>query len=102
MYVDDFLLAPNTITTLNAIKKLLAKEYNMKNLGKVKIIIAWQVTRDIVAHIMKIDQSALIRDLVIKKRLTKYNVNVILIKARSSIKMLEPNDYNETDIHMYQ
>lgn len=41
--------------TSNIIKKLLANKYNMKNLGKVKIIIKWQVTRDKVMHIIKID-----------------------------------------------
>lgn len=48
------------MTILNTKKKSLAKEYNMKNLGEVKTIIKWQVTRDTIAYTMKIDQSAFI------------------------------------------
>lgn len=39
VYVNDFLLASNTMTTLKALKVSLAKEYNTKNLGEVKTII---------------------------------------------------------------
>lgn len=88
--------------TLNVIKKLLAKKYNMKDLGKVKTIIEWQVTKNTAACTMKIDQSAFIRDLIIEKRLNKCNANVIPMKTGLSLKMLEPNDYDKTDLHIYQ
>lgn len=89
------------MTTLNAIKKLLARKYDMKDLGKVKTIIGWQVIRDMAARIMKINQSAFIRDLIIEEGLTECNANVIPMKARSFIEMPEPNDYDETDIYTY-
>lgn len=41
VYVVDFLLASNTMGTLESLKQLLAKEYNMKDMGKVKTIIGW-------------------------------------------------------------
>lgn len=46
VYVDDFLLASKHRKPLNRIKKKLKKEYNIKDLGKVKMIIGWQVTQD--------------------------------------------------------
>ena len=90
------------MTTLNAIKKSLAREYDMKNLGKVKTIIGWQVTRDTAARTMKINQLTFIRDLIIEEGFTKCNANVIPMKAGSSIEMPERDDYNKTDIHTYQ
>lgn len=54
VYVDNFLLASNTMTTLEALKELLAKEYDVKDLGEVKTMIGWQITRDTAAHTMKI------------------------------------------------
>lgn len=51
---------------------------------------------------MKLDQLAFIRDLVIKKGLVKYNANVIPIKARSAIKILNLNNYNETNFCKYK
>lgn len=85
VYVDDFLLASNTMTTLRALKASLAREYDTKDLGEVKTIIGWQIHRDPAAGTMKIDQSAFTRDLVIEEGLTDCNANVIPMKASSSI-----------------
>lgn len=41
MYVDNFLLASNTMDTLQALKNKLGKKYKMKDLGEVKTIIGW-------------------------------------------------------------
>lgn len=86
---------------LELLKHLLAKKYNMKYLNKVKTIIGWQVIKNSIIGTMKIDKSTFIRDLVIEKDLTNCNTLVISIKAKSSIKMLDPNDYNETNLHKY-
>ena len=55
VYVDNFLLASNTMSTLGALKNSLAKEYNTKDLGEVKTIIRWQISRDTAVGTMKID-----------------------------------------------
>lgn len=57
-YVNDFLLASDTMDTLEALKKSLSKEYNTKDLGEVKTIIGWQINRDTASGTMKISQSA--------------------------------------------
>lgn len=74
----------------------------MKDLSEVKTIIGWQVTRDMATHTMKIDQSAFIKDLVIKESLIDCNTNIISIKVSSAIEMSKSNDYDKTDIHTYQ
>lgn len=43
VYVDNFLLASKYQKSLDWIKKKLKKKYNVKDLGKVKMIIRWQV-----------------------------------------------------------
>ena len=88
--------------TLNVLKQSLAKEYDTKDLREVKTTIRWQIERDTAASTMKIHQSAFIRDLVIKEGLTDYNANVISIKAGLSIEILDPEDYEEADLHTYQ
>ncbi len=60
MYVDDFLLASNTMAILETLKKSLSKEYDTKGLRKVKTIIGWQIGRDHASRTMKIDRSAFI------------------------------------------
>lgn len=47
---------------------------------------------------MKINQSAIIRDLVIKERFIDCNLNVIPIKAGSAIKMTDLENYKKTEL----
>ena len=102
VYVDDFLLASNTMATLNALKASLAREYDTKDLDEVETIIGWQIHRDHAAGTLKIDQSAFVRDLVLEEGLTDCNANVIPMKAGSAIDMSDPEDYEEVDLHTYQ
>lgn len=74
----------------------------MKDLGEIKTIIGWQITRNLVVHTMKIDQLVFIRDLVIEKGLTDCNANVILMQASSAIEMTDPKDYEGTKLQEYQ
>lgn len=39
IYVDDFLLASNTMNTLKTLKKFLSKKYDTKDFREVKTII---------------------------------------------------------------
>lgn len=54
VYVDDFLLALNTMRTLEGLKASLSREYDVKDLGEVKTIIGWQITRDPASRTMKV------------------------------------------------
>lgn len=102
VYVNDFLLASKHRRSLDWIKECLKNEYNVKDLGEVKTIIGWQVTRNWDVGTLKIDQSAFIRDLLEEENLTDCNAVNIPMKAGSFIEMLEDDDYEETDIKAYQ
>lgn len=54
------------------------------------------------AGTIKINQSAFIQDLVLEKRLTNCNADVIPMKAGLSIKMSDLEDYKEGDLYTYQ
>lgn len=102
VYINNFFLALNIINILNALKKFLVKKYDTNNLKEVKTIIGWQINRDTTAGTMKIYPSAFLRDLVIKKRLTNCNANIIPIKVGSSIKMRDLKVNKEADLCKYQ
>lgn len=70
----------------------------MKDLEKVKTIIRCQITQNIIASTINIDQSTFIRDFIIKKKLIDCNIYIILIKVGSVIKMPDPKSYNETNL----
>lgn len=74
----------------------------MKDPGKVKTTIGWQITRDPASSTMKIDQSAFIRDLVMDEDLSDYNANVVPIKAGSAIDMSDVDAYEQENLHTYQ
>lgn len=68
------------VGTLEALKKLVGKEYKMKALRDIKTIIDWQIIRDPVVRIIKIDLLIFIRNLIIEERFIDCNTNVIPIK----------------------
>ena len=51
---------------------------------------------------MKIDQLAFIKNLVIKKKFIEYNARVISMMTWLPIKILELDDHNKTNLHIYQ
>lgn len=55
IYVNNFLLASNTMVIFDALKESLAQEYNTKDLGQAKTIIKWQINRDVAMSTIKID-----------------------------------------------
>ena len=98
IYVDDFLLASNEMVILKALKKLLGKKYKIKDLGEVKTIIGRQITKDSVAHTMKINQSAFIIDLIIEEGRTDCNANISPMKRGSAIEMNNLDDNKDTEL----
>ena len=46
LYVDDILLIGNDVETLSNLKKWLAEQFQMKDLGEVSYILGIQIIRD--------------------------------------------------------
>uniref|UniRef100_A0A3Q7EE90 Reverse transcriptase Ty1/copia-type domain-containing protein n=1 Tax=Solanum lycopersicum TaxID=4081 RepID=A0A3Q7EE90_SOLLC len=46
LYIDDMLIAANNITEINILKKLLSKEFDMKDLGVAKKILGMEISRE--------------------------------------------------------
>ena len=101
-YVDNFVIAAKCQSSMEWIKTHLKGEYNVKDLREVKTITGWQVTRDLVAGTLKIDQSAFVRDLLEEEDLVDCNSVSIPMKAGSVIEMNDADDYEETDLKAYQ
>lgn len=102
VYIDNFFLASNNFKALQWLKNIITKEYNVKNLEEVCIIIGWQVTRNLEARTLKIDQSAFIQDLFKSENIIDYKSVNIPMKAGYFIKILEYNDYEEAEIKSNQ
>lgn len=100
IYIDDFLLVANQQDPLDWIKKALQKEYNVKELGKVKTIIGWQVTQSL--STLKIDQSAFIHDLAEEEGIRDCNPVNTPMKTGNFIEMQGKDDYEEVDLKVYQ
>lgn len=84
------------------LKSHLKAEYNIKDQKKIKMIIGWQVIRKLEVTTLKIDQSAFMTDLLEEKNLARCNSVKIPIKADSIIEIIDANDYEETNIKVYQ
>lgn len=74
----------------------------MKDLGKAKTIIRWEITKDIEAKTLKIYQKKYIRDFLEAKEITSYYITVSSIKTRSFISMDQADDDNPANLVIYQ
>lgn len=47
------------------------------------------------------NQLVFIKNFIIEKKFTKYNINIISIKTESAIETFELNDYKKTNFYIY-
>ena len=100
--MDNFLLVANSIQALGNLKQNLSKEYDMKDLEEVKIIIGWQITRDLFIKTIRVSSSPYIRDLLKEENFTNCNALTTLMKASSFIKINKSDDYDKANLGDYQ
>lgn len=74
----------------------------MKDLGEAKVFIGWEITRDLQAKSLKIDQKTYIRDLLESEGMSSCHPNVVPMKAGSTILMDQVGDDARADIAPYQ
>ena len=74
----------------------------MKDLGKAKTIIGWEIIKDIEAGTLKSDQKRYIRDLLEAKEITSYHSTIPHIKAGSFISMDQAGNENSDDLAEYK
>ena len=54
IYIDNFLLTANNMQAFNNLKENLFKKYDINDLGEVKTIIGWQITRNLARKTLKV------------------------------------------------
>ena len=59
-YVDDILLIGNDVETLSNVKKWLAEQFQMKNLGEASYILGIQIIRDRMNKLLELSQASYI------------------------------------------
>lgn len=102
VYVDDLLLGSRGYDALEWLKDELTKEFQIKDLGEARMIIGWEITRDLEAGTLKIDQKGYIRDLLEAEGMTSCHPTVLPIKAESFISMDQASDDSPADLAAYQ
>ena len=93
VYVDNLALGSRSIKALEWLKDQLMNELNMKDLGEGKKIIGWEITRDLKAGTLKIDQKEYIRDLLESEGMTSCYPTVLLVKASSTLFLDQAGDH---------
>ena len=80
-YVNNFLLGSQSQDGLEWLKNWLMKKFNIKDPGKAKTIIRWEIRLDLQARILKIDQKSYIRNLLEAEEISLCHSTVFPIKA---------------------
>ena len=60
LYVDDILLIENDVETLSNVKKWLAEQFQLKDLGEASYILGIQIIRDRKNNILALSQASYI------------------------------------------
>ena len=102
MYVNDLALGSKSIKALEWLKDQLMNEFNMKDLGEAKKIIRWEITQDLKAGTLKIDQKRYIRDLQESEGMTSCHPIVLSVKASSTLFLDQAGDHQQADSTEYQ
>ena len=74
----------------------------MKDLGKAKKIIGWEISRDLKAGTLKSDQKRYIQDLLESKGITSCYPNFLSVKASSTLFLDQAGYYQQADLTKYQ
>ena len=61
LYLDDMLIAANSLSEVNKLKILLSKEFDIKDLGAVKKIIGIEIRREIALRRLWLSHSGYVR-----------------------------------------
>ena len=102
VYEDDFVFGSRSFKELEWLKDQLIKEFNMKDLGEVKTVIGWEITRDLAIGTLKIDQKGYIQDLLESEGMTFCHPTVLPVKAGSTLFLDQADDYQQAELIAYQ
>ncbi|KAF7844587.1 protein REVEILLE 5-like isoform X2 [Senna tora] len=89
LYIDDILLASNSIEMLNETKLAMSSHFNMKDLGDASFILGIQIHRDRTCGVLGLSQTSFIENV-----LKRFNVSACAPCAILVQKELQANNYN--------
>ena len=95
LYVDDMLLARSFKEELTHVKSLLSKEFDMKNLGKLRKILGIDITKDRDQSILSINQTTYCEK--VTKRFNLTNARLVTLPVAQHFKLSATNSPSETD-----
>ena len=102
IYVDNLLIAATSIELIKEAKKVLSKEFNMKDLREVRMIIEMQIIHHQLKRLLTLDQALYIQDVLLEESLLSCNTVSIPIVPGLYIILKEENDRDYTEITTYQ
>ena len=74
----------------------------MKDLGEAKAIIGWEITRDIQAWTLKINEKGYIRDFLESKGMSSCHPTIVPVKAGLTLTFNQVDNHTPADMVAYQ
>ena len=97
LYVDDLLLLSNSLGKLNSLKKELAKQFEMKDLGEARFILGIQIERDRKARRLSLSQQAYIEKIVERYRMSDSKPMATPLNPAVKLRKKTSVDHDSTD-----
>ena len=102
IYVDDLLIAATSLELVKEAKRVLCKEFDMKDLGEARMIIGMRIIRHRPKRLLTLDQASYIRDVLQEESLLSCNPVSIPMTPGSYIALEDDSDSDPTEITAYQ
>ena len=101
LYIDNLLIAAVTITVVKELKKALHREFKIKDLEKVEVVIDIYIRRNREDRTLLISQSAYINKLFEKEGILEYHLALISIKISRYGFLFHENQERRADVNKY-
>ena len=102
VYVNNLLIASQTLQKVSHIKTVLNKTFEMSDLEKARVIIDFRVIRNQNKHTLTLDQTSYIEEVLQKEEMQDCSPVKVLIKLKFFITLNEAGDSNKVSLKNLQ
>jgi len=101
VYVDDLIVAANTMEEMTNVKECLSRQFRMKDLGKLQYCLGITVEQNEAQHYLKIHQEQYILNMLVKFKMTE--AKTVATRVDISVKLQKDDSYSkDVDPTRYQ
>ena len=93
VYVDDLIVAANTMEEMTKVKECLSSQFRMKDMGKLQYCLGITIEQDEAQHQLKIHQEQYITNMLVKYKMTE--AKIVATPTDLSVKLQKEDGFSK-------